>query len=101
MNPARPIRTSTSRTKNCGRPATASISSPATRTGTSASTRSGSCFFDLGTFADTGVKQLEGGFYAYNQARAKEELAYRRALRKEIEDFGGNLPAFDAVIRDR
>jgi hypothetical protein len=58
---------------------------------------------DLQSFAGTNFDTLQGmtGLYAYDQAWAREEIAYRRALKKELDDLGNNIVRFDAIARSR
>ncbi len=59
--------------------------------------------FDLYGVADTDVATLQGmtNLYAYDQNRAKEELAYRAAIRKELDFLGDNLRKLDILARSR
>ncbi len=41
------------------------------------------------------------GFYAFHKARAGEELAYRAAIRKELEGLSNNLRQVDDMARSR
>jgi len=58
---------------------------------------------DLQSFAGTDLDSLQGmkGLYAYNQARASEEIAYRLALKKELDELSNNIMHFDAIARSR
>ena len=49
--------------------------------------------FDLGNVVDRDLTTMQnlGEFYSYNQQRAKEEVNYRLALKKELDDFGGDV----------
>jgi hypothetical protein len=47
---------------------------------------------DLNSFADADmdvIQQLDG-FYSFDQQRARDELAYRKALKKELDELGNN-----------
>ena len=56
--------------------------------------------FDLQGIADTGVSTLQSmSLYAYDQTWAKEELAYRKALRAELDDLGNNIHRLDNIAR--
>ena len=58
---------------------------------------------DLQSFAGTDLDTLQGmtGLYAYDQGWAREEIAYRLALKKELDDLGNNINRFDAIARSR
>jgi len=55
----------------------------------------------LQTVADSDLATLQdmNDFYAYNQSRAKEEIAYRVAIKKELDDLQGNLGRLDGIAR--
>lgn len=57
--------------------------------------------FDLESVADSDVSTLSGmtNLYAYDQAWAQEELAYRKALKKELDDLSSNIPRLDIIAR--
>ncbi len=60
--------------------------------------------FDLQGFADTDLATLQDmqkSLYTTNQDWAREELAYRRGLKKEIEYYGNNIVHFDNIARMR
>ncbi len=58
--------------------------------------------FDLTDIANTGVSTLQApGLYAFNELRAQEELAYRLAIKKEIEDLSSNINHLDNIARMR
>jgi hypothetical protein len=58
---------------------------------------------DLQTIANTDVDSLSGwtNLYAYDQTWAAEELAYRQAVRKELDDMSDNIIRFDNIARLR
>jgi hypothetical protein len=57
--------------------------------------------FDLQSFAVADLDTLQGmtGLYSYDQAWAREEIAYRRALKKELDDLSNSINRFDAIAR--
>ena len=59
--------------------------------------------FDLITITDTDVATIQdwSSPYSFNRAWAQEELAYRKALRKELDDLGSNIARFDTLARTR
>lgn len=59
--------------------------------------------FALQTFAATDLATLQGmqNLYVYNQGWAKEEIAYRIALKKELDDLSNRLPSMDIIARSR
>jgi hypothetical protein len=56
---------------------------------------------DLEEVADSGVSTLQdpSQLYAYNQTWAREELAYRNAIKKELDDLSNNLTRLDNLAR--
>jgi hypothetical protein len=58
---------------------------------------------DLIGIADTDVATLQSwnSPYSFDQAWAQEELAYRKALRKELDDLTDNLARLDLIARTR
>ena len=59
--------------------------------------------FDLESFAGTDLATLQGmnGLYAYDQAWAREEIAYRLALKKELDNLSSNILNVDNLARSR
>jgi len=59
--------------------------------------------FDFNSIADTGVDTLKKTteLYAYDQKWAQEELAYRVAIKKELDDMGNNLVRFNNIAQTR
>lgn len=59
--------------------------------------------FDLIGIADTDVATLRdwNSPYTYDRASAQEELAYRKALRKELDDMSDNIAHLDNIARTR
>jgi hypothetical protein len=59
--------------------------------------------FDLEGVADTDVSTLQemNNLYAFDQIWAQEELAYRKALKKELDDLSNNLARLDNIARLR
>jgi hypothetical protein len=57
---------------------------------------------DLLSMADADLPTVQtSALYNCNQQRALEELAYRKALRAEIEDLSSNIPRLDNIARSR
>ncbi len=56
---------------------------------------------DLQTVADTDYAALQGrdDFYAYDLAWAKEEVAYRTAIKKELDGLSDNIGRLDNIAR--
>ncbi len=54
---------------------------------------------DLYTIAGTGLDTLQNNaaFYAYDKNRAREEITYRLALKKELDDLSSNLGRLDDI----
>jgi hypothetical protein len=58
--------------------------------------------FDLQGVADGGVTTLQGqNLYAFDQNWARKELAYRKALKSELDDLGNNLPRLEDIAWSR
>ena len=57
--------------------------------------------FDLEGVADTDVSALQEmtNLYAYDQAWAREEMAYRKALKGELDDLSNNIVRLDVIAR--
>jgi hypothetical protein len=57
--------------------------------------------FDLQGYVDTDMANLQDtkSFYAYDQVCAQEELAYRGALKKELDELANNLTRLDNIAR--
>jgi hypothetical protein len=47
---------------------------------------------DLNSFADADMDVIQqvDGFYSFDQQRARDEIAYRKALKKELDEIGAN-----------
>jgi len=60
-----------------------------------------SLLFDLGVMAYTDMDQIQqpANFYSYDRQRARDEIAYRQALKAELDNFSGNLGGFSDVTR--
>jgi len=58
---------------------------------------------DVEGIADTDLSTLQAmkNLYAYDQTRAREELAYRQALKKELDEMSNNIVRFDNIARTR
>jgi hypothetical protein len=58
---------------------------------------------DLQAVADTDVDRLKGlnSAYNFNRTHAQEELAYRKAIKDELDKFSDNIPKFDVIARSR
>jgi hypothetical protein len=59
--------------------------------------------FDLESVANTDMDTLQemNNLYAFDQVWAQEELAYRNALKKELDDLGSNIFQLDNIARSR
>ncbi|MEJ0000286.1 MAG: hypothetical protein WDO13_14640 [Verrucomicrobiota bacterium] len=59
--------------------------------------------FDLVSVAGADLAPLQdaGAFSPCNQAQVREELAYRRALRAELDALSDNIPRLDGIARSR
>jgi hypothetical protein len=59
--------------------------------------------FDLEGVADTDVNTLQAmnNLYAFNRIWAQEEMAYRKALKKELDDLSNNIVRLDNIARSR
>ncbi len=59
--------------------------------------------FDLQGIADTDMDTLQGmnNLYAFDQNWAHEEIAYRKALKKELDDLGNNLARLENITLSR
>lgn len=59
--------------------------------------------FDLESVADTDMDTLQAmnNLYAFDQVWAQEELAYRKALKKELDDLSNNIVRLDNIARLR
>ncbi len=57
--------------------------------------------FDLESVADTGMSTLQGMtiLYSYDRIWAQEELAYRKALKNELDDLSNNIVRLDRIAR--
>jgi len=58
---------------------------------------------DLQGVADTDVSTLEemNNLYSFDRIWAQEEIAYRKALKKELDDMGNNIVRLDNIARLR
>ena len=59
--------------------------------------------FDLENVADVGVNNLQdmNHLYVFDQNWAQEELAYRKALKSELDYFSDNIGRLDDIARQR
>jgi hypothetical protein len=57
--------------------------------------------FELGVFCDTDLDQMQrpSNFYGYQRSQAQEEVAYRQALKAEIDQFTSDTSRFDPIVR--
>jgi hypothetical protein len=55
--------------------------------------------FELGVVADTDMDQiaLPANFYSYELKRARDEIAYRKALKAQLDAYGSNVTRFNSV----
>jgi hypothetical protein len=58
---------------------------------------------DLQAVADTNVDQLQSlnPAYAFDRQRVQEELAYRKAIKSELDGLSDNIPRLDLIARTR
>lgn len=56
---------------------------------------------DLVALADTDVSTVKDltNFYSFNRDRAKDEMAYRKALQDELDDYGNNMSRAGGMAR--
>ena len=56
--------------------------------------------FELGVIADTDLDQIAqpANFSAFEEKRAASEMAYRQALKAQIENYGDNISRFNHVV---
>jgi hypothetical protein len=56
---------------------------------------------DLNSFADADLDVIQqvDGFYSFDQQRARDELAYRQALKKELDELGNNTSLMSNLPR--
>jgi hypothetical protein len=59
--------------------------------------------FDLEGFCDTDLATLKGMkiLYGYDQNWAQEEIAYRLALKKELDELSNSISKLDSIARSR
>jgi hypothetical protein len=59
--------------------------------------------FDLEGIADTGTSTLQemGNLYSFDRVWAQEEMAYRKALKQELDDLSNNLVRLENIARSR
>lgn len=57
--------------------------------------------FSLDAVADTDMDQIQqpGNFYAYDQKRARDEISYRQALKREIDNMGNDVSRLSNLAR--
>ena len=55
--------------------------------------------FELGVSADTDMDQIQQppNFYGYERELARDEIAYRKAIKAELDQFGSDVSRFDGV----
>jgi hypothetical protein len=60
-----------------------------------------SWLFELNSIADSNMDPIQdmNNFYTFNQQRAREEIAYRKALRKELDGFGDDVSRAESLGR--
>ena len=59
--------------------------------------------FDLEGVADTGMNTLQAmtNLYSFDRIWAQEEMAYRKALKQELDDLSNNIARLDNIARSR
>jgi hypothetical protein len=57
--------------------------------------------FDLDGIADSDMTAIQnlGNFYSFDQEQAKDETAYRKALRSELDDIGNDVGRMNGLAR--
>ncbi len=57
--------------------------------------------FELGVICDTDLDEMQrpANFYGYERSLAQEEVAYRQALKAEIDQFTNDTSRFDPIVR--
>lgn len=56
--------------------------------------------FSLDSVADTDMDQMQpGNFYAYDQQRVRDEISYRKSLKKEIDNMGSDVSRLGGLAR--
>jgi hypothetical protein len=57
--------------------------------------------FELGVVCDSDLDQMQlpSNFYSYQRSQAQEEVAYRQALKGEIDQFNSDTVRFDPIVR--
>jgi S1-C subfamily serine protease len=57
--------------------------------------------FDLQCVADVNVDQIQNtdNFYSFDRERARDEMAYRKALRAELDSIGNNIQRLGSLPR--
>jgi len=60
-----------------------------------------SLLFELGVLSDTDMDQIQqpSNFYSYQRSLAQNEIAYRKALKGEIDQLSIDTTRFDAVVK--
>jgi hypothetical protein len=56
--------------------------------------------FELGVAADSDMNQIAqpANFYSYEAQRARDEMAYRQAIRAQLDSYGNDLKRFNSVV---
>jgi hypothetical protein len=56
--------------------------------------------FELGVAADSDMDQIAqpANFYSYEAQRARDEMAYRQALRKQLDGYSNDAGRFNSVV---
>jgi hypothetical protein len=60
-----------------------------------------SLLFELGVVSDVNMDPIQqpSNFYSYQRSLARNEIAYRKALKGEIDQFGGDMSRFDTIVK--
>ena len=55
--------------------------------------------FELGVITDTDMDQIQQpvNFYGFEQMRARDEIAYRQALKAQLDSYGSDITRFNTV----
>jgi hypothetical protein len=56
--------------------------------------------FELGVVADTDMDQVQqpANFYGFQELRARDEIAYRQALKAQLDSYGDDIARFNSVV---
>ncbi len=60
-----------------------------------------SLLFELGVVSDDDMDQIQqpSNFYSYQRSLAQDEIAYRKAIKGEIDQLGSDISRFDTIVK--